>query len=69
MVHSFVNDTWKKSNENEFNKTFKEGGRFREFEYCYNGIVWTIVLDPYKGIDIGEWLMCGGGWLERLCPI
>ena len=36
-----------------------------ELEYCDNGILWAIVWDPNKVINIGEWVMCGGGWLER----
>ena len=27
---------------------------------------WAIVWDRNKGIDIGEWSICGGGLLERL---
>ena len=33
------------------------GGRFRDLEYCYNGIVWVIAWDPNKSINIREW--CG----------
>ena len=43
-------------------------GPFREvvsLEYCYNGILWEISLGPNKVIDIGEWLICGGGRLEK----
>ena len=40
-------------------------GRFRELEYHYNGFVWVISWDPNEVIDIGEWLICGGGRLER----
>ena len=28
-------------------------------------LAWAIVWDPKKAIDIGEWSICGGGWLER----
>ena len=28
-----------------------------------NCIVWAIVWDPNKVIDIGEWSLCGGGQL------
>ena len=38
---------------------------FKELQYRYNGFVWAIVWDPNKAIDIGEWLICGGGQLER----
>ena len=41
------------------------GGWFRELDNCYNNIVWAIVWDPNKAIDIGEWLICGGSWLKR----
>ena len=41
------------------------GGRFRELEYHYNGIVWEIVLDRNKAIGIEEWSIYGGGRLER----
>ena len=43
-------------------------GPFRELEYHYNGIAWTIVWDPNKVIDLrGGGVNCGCGWLER-CP-
>ena len=41
------------------------GGWLREFEYCYNGIVWLFVWDPNKAIGIREWLICAGSGLER----
>ena len=34
-------------------------GRFRELEYHHIGIVLTIIRDPNKAIDIGEWSICG----------
>ena len=37
------------------------GGWFKELKYRYSGIV----LDPNKAIGIGQWSVCGGGWLER----
>ena len=40
-------------------------GRLSIVDYCYNGIVWTIIWTPHKAIDIGEWAICGGGCLER----
>ena len=43
----------------------REGGRFTELGYGYNGIVWVILWDPNKTIDIGEWSICGAGRLER----
>ena len=42
------------------------GDQYRELEYCYNGIVLAIVLDPNKEIYIRELSICGGGRLERL---
>ena len=36
-----------------------------ELEYHYNDITWAIVWDQNKAIDVGEWSICGGGWLER----
>ena len=42
------------------------GSRIRELENRYNGIVWGMVWDSSKAIDIGEWLICGGGRLEVL---
>ena len=41
-------------------------GSFREvvgleLESRDNGIVWAIILDPNKVIDIGDWSICGGG--------
>ena len=36
-----------------------------ELEYCFNCIVWVIVWDPNKAIDIGEWSISGGCLLER----
>ena len=48
---------------------FKGGGRFREFEYNYNGIEWVMVWNPNKVIDIGHCLICGGGRLERFTDI
>ena len=40
-------------------------GQFSDLEYCQNGIAWAIIWDPNKAIDIREWAICGGGWLER----
>ena len=51
--------------EPTLNGPFRGGGRFRELEYHYNGIVWVIVWDPNKAIGIGEFSICGGGQLER----
>ena len=36
-----------------------------ELEYCYNGIVWTVIWDPNKAINIEKWLVCGDGRLVR----
>ena len=30
-----------------------------------NGIVWAIISDPHKSIDIGELLICGAGRFKR----
>ena len=35
-------------------------------EYRYNGVVWTVVWDPNKAVDMGEWSIGGGGQLERI---
>ena len=35
------------------------------YGYCYHSIVWVVVWDSNKVIDIGEWSICGGGRLER----
>ena len=37
-----------------------------EVEYHNNWIVWAIIWDPNKAIDIGEWLICVGGRLKML---
>ena len=29
-------------------------------KYPYNGVVWAIVSDQHKAIDIGRWSICGG---------
>ena len=47
------------------NGSFREVVGFTEFEYLYNGIVWAIVWDPNKAIDIRELSICRGGWLDR----
>ena len=39
--------------------------QLREFEYCYNGIIWAIVWDPNKVMDIRELSMGGGSRLDR----
>ena len=36
-----------------------------ELEYRYNCNAWAIIWDSNKGIDIGEWSICGGDRLER----
>ena len=36
-----------------------------ELEYFYNGILWAIVRDANKAIDIGDWSICEDGRLER----
>ena len=46
--------------------SIERGDRFRELEYRHNGVVWAIIWDANKAIDIGEWLICGGGGLERV---
>ena len=48
------------------NWSIQGGGRFRQLEYCYNGIIWSIVWGPNKAIDIGAWSICGGDQLERV---
>ena len=37
----------------------------RELTYRCKGIVWVLVWDPNKAIDIGEWSICGGDRLKR----
>ena len=53
----------------DFKWTIYAGGWFKQLgsnlEYLYNGIVWAILWDPNKAINIGEWSTCGGGHLER----
>ena len=41
--------------ETDFQQSIKGGGRFRELEYRCIGIVWAIIWDPNKVIDIEEW--------------
>ena len=36
-----------------------------ELEHHYNDIVWEIVWELNKVIDIGEWSVCESGQLER----
>ena len=40
---------------------------YMELEYPYSGIIWMVIWDPNKAIDIGEWSICGGGRLQRFC--
>ena len=47
------------------NGAFIEGGRFRELKH-HNGIVWEVVWDSNKSIDIGEWSICECDRIERL---
>ena len=49
----------------DFKWPIKVGGWFRGLECWNNGMYWAIVWDPNKVVDIGEWSICGGGWLER----
>ena len=41
------------NNGTDFKSPIYGGGRFKVLEYYYNGIVWVIVWDPNKAIDIG----------------
>ena len=47
------------------NCPFREVVRL-ETEYRYNGLARVIIWNPNEVIDIEEWSICGGGWLERL---
>ena len=49
----------------DFKCAIQGGGQYRELDYHYNGIEQPIVWDPNKAIDIGQWTIGGGGWLER----
>ena len=51
--------------ETEFKWSIYGGVQFMELEYCSNGIVWAILWDPHKAIDIGEWSLGGDGRLEK----
>ena len=51
--------------EPTLNASFTELVGLGGLEYRYSGIVWTIVWDPNKAIDIGESLIFGVGRLER----
>ena len=41
-------------------------GMLRKLGYWYSGIVWMMIWDPNKWIDIRDWSICAGGQLERL---
>ena len=40
-------------------------GPFKELEYRYTCIVWEIIWDSNKAIDIEAWSICGGGRLDK----
>ena len=48
-----------------FKRSTYGGGWFKEIEYRYNGIVWAIIWDQNKAIDIWEWSVTRGGRLGR----
>ena len=66
--------TWLKSKQKIASETttvrllligpFQGGARFWELEN--HGIVWVIVWDPNKMIDIWQRSIYGGGWLQKL---
>ena len=47
------------------NGPLRLAGWFVELEYHYNGIVWVIIWEPNKVIDIGKRSTCRDGQLER----
>ena len=57
IVYTYIHNKASKSTDYGMNIKWSMygGGRFRELEYRYKDIVWTIGLDPNKAIDIGEW--------------
>ena len=66
-IHTYIQQKLAKStNHGTDSKKFIYGdGRFKKLDYHCNRIVWVIVWDVNKTIDIGEWLIYGGGWIER----
>ena len=46
------------------NGPYREVVSLGGLEWRYNGTVWVIAMDPNKEIDIVEWSICGGEWLE-----
>ena len=44
---------------------FRETFQLMALEYNYNDIVWAVVWDQNKAVNIWGWPICGGGRLER----
>ena len=45
----------------DFKQSTSGGGRYSKLKYYLNNILWAIVWDPNKVIDLGDWSISGGG--------